>query len=80
MKTVVMLGLNCAYGNTDASKIPISSINFNKVIINYPPTQNRDLTVWPETVAAIKDSLAVRPKPHNRANIGFVFITKYDLT
>jgi integrase len=33
--------------------------------------------LWPETIAALKDAIAVRPEPHDADNTGLAFITKY---
>jgi hypothetical protein len=39
----------------------------------------RRCPLWPETVAAAKESLAERPAPRREANEGLVFFKKYGL-
>jgi integrase len=33
--------------------------------------------LWPETVQAIRDALAIRPTPKDEADVDIVFVTKY---
>jgi integrase len=50
--------------------------------VRYPRPKtgiDRRCPLWPETVQALKDTLAVRPKPKGAADAALVFITKYGL-
>jgi integrase len=40
----------------------------------------RRAALWPETVAALREALAVRPEPKAAEHAGLVFITKYGLS
>ncbi len=57
MKAMILLGLNCGFGNTDCSQLLWTNIDIKKSRVHYPRGKtgiNRDLVLWPETVKAIK--------------------------
>jgi integrase len=58
MKAMILLGLNCGFGNTDCSELLWENIDFKKSRVHYPRGKtgiNRDLALWPETVKALKN-------------------------
>lgn len=82
LKAMILLGLNCGFGNHDCATLPFETENGSKVIdldsgwIEYarPKTGiERRAPLWPETIKAIKDSIAARPKPKIDAD-GLVFL------
>ncbi len=80
MKAMILLGINCGFGPADCGTLPASAVDLNTGWINYPRPKTgvpRRIPLWPETVAAIKESLDKRPKPIDEADVDLVFITKY---
>jgi integrase len=80
MKGMILLGVNCGFGNADIGNMPISAVNLDAAIIDYPRPKTgiaRRCPLWPETVAAIRDVLAARKKPKSKEDASLVFITKY---
>jgi integrase len=77
LKTMILLGINCGFGNADCGTLPTSALDLDGGWINYhrPKTGvNRRCPLWPETVAALRGWLAVRPEPRGGA-AGLVFVT-----
>lgn len=64
VRAMILLGVNCAMGNTDLARLPISVIDLKNAMIDYPRPKTGELRkapLWPETVAAInKVSLSVQ--------------------
>jgi integrase len=80
VKAMIMLGINCGMGNTDCGVLPMSAVDLEAGIIDFPRPKTgipRRCPLWPETLAAIRDALAVRPEPKKEEHTGLVFITKY---
>jgi integrase len=82
MRAMVLLGINCGFGNADCGRLPQSAVNLADAVIDFPRPKTgipRRCILWPETVQAIREALAVRPKPKNTEDAGLVFVTKYGL-
>ncbi len=82
MRAMVLLGINCGYGNADCGRLAKSNVDFDAGVIDYPRPKTgiaRRCALWPETVTALREALAVRPKPKDPAHADLVFITKYGL-
>jgi integrase len=80
LKAMILLGINCAYGNADCGTLPLAVLDLDHGIIDYPRPKTgipRRCILWPETVAAIKEALAHRPKPKKAEHAGLAFVTKY---
>jgi integrase len=80
MKAMILLGVNAAFGNTDVATLPRSAIDLDGGWVDFPRPKTgiaRRCPLWPETVAAIRNALAARPKPKDEADAGLVFVTKY---
>jgi integrase len=76
MKAMLLLGINCGFGNTDCATLPVSALKLKRGWLNFPRPKTavpRRCRLWPETVKALKIVLAGR-------NSGPVFITKYGHT
>jgi integrase len=83
LKAMILLGINCGFGNADCGTLPLSAVNLETGWVDYPRPKtgiDRRCPLWPETVQAIRDALAKRPKPKKEEHEGLVFITKYGLS
>ena len=63
MKAAIMLGINCGFGNADIGRITFADIDLETGWHNYGRGKTgveRRCPLWPETVKAINDWLAVR--------------------
>jgi integrase len=78
LKAMILLGLNCGFGNADCGRLPRSALDLEGGWVNFarPKTGvGRRCPLWPETVAALRAALAVRPEPKEPGLEGLVFIT-----
>jgi integrase len=72
MKAMILLGINCGYGNTDCGTLKIEEINFGTRIINRSRAKtemDRVSPLWPETIKAIRAIIKDRSE-------GLVFLTR----
>ena len=79
MKAMVLLGVNCGFGNGDVANLPIKALNLKTGWVTFarPKTGiDRRIPLWPETIAAIKEAIRDRPKAKDPADSELVFITK----
>lgn len=80
LKAMILLGVNCGFGNADCGHLPASAVDLDRGWIDYPRPKTgipRRCSLWPETVQAIIEALAERSEPKDHADAGLVFITKY---
>src|SRR5262249_43819082 len=80
LKAMLLLGINCAFGNSDCGNLPLSAVDLETGWIDYPrpkPGIARRCPLWPETVAALKEAHAQRHEPKDPKHAGLFFITKY---
>jgi integrase len=80
IRAMILLGINCGYGNADCGNLPLSAVNLVTGWIDYPRPKTgipRRCTLWPETVEALKESHAKRPQPKKVEHAGLVFVTKH---
>jgi integrase len=70
MKAMLLLGINCAFGNQDCGTLPLSALDLEVGWVNYarPKTGiDRRCPLWPETVKALREALAKRKEPKDKA-------------
>jgi integrase len=82
LRAMLLLGINCGFGNSDCGNLPLQVVNLETGWIDYPRPKTgipRRAPLWPETVQAIRDALAVRPEPKKPEHAGLVFITSRGL-
>ncbi len=82
MKAMVMLGINCGFGNSDCGHLPTTALDLDAGWLDYPRPKTgikRRCPLWPETVLALRKALADRPDPKDEEHAGLTFITKYGL-
>jgi integrase len=80
LKAMLLLGINCGFGNSDCGNLPMSALNLDGGWIDYPRPKtgiSRRCPLWPETVQAMREALACRPQHKSEDHAGLVFITKY---
>jgi len=80
LRAMVLLGVNCGFGNSDCARLPLSALDLDKGWVEFPRPKtgvDRRCPLWPETVEAVRAALAARPEPKNAADAGLVFVTKY---
>lgn len=81
LKTMVLLAINCGFGQTDIANLPRSAVDLENGWIEYPRPKTaveRRNPLWPETVAALQSIVAQPPNPKTLdENNGLVFVTKH---
>ncbi len=80
LKAMILLGINCGFGNTDCAKLTRLVVDLEKGWIDFPRPKTgveRRCPLWPETVAALRAVLKARKTPHDSAHKDIVFLTKY---
>lgn len=79
LRAITLLGMNCGFGNSDIGNLPVSALALDRGTLDDPRPKTgipRRCTLWPETVAALRDALACRPTPRNTEHAGLVFLTR----
>lgn len=80
LKAMILLGINCGFGPTDCATLPRRCIDLGNSWIDFsrPKTGiERECPLWPETVAAIKSAIAIRPEPKDPEHDELVFLTRF---
>jgi hypothetical protein len=71
LKAMILLGINCGFGNADCGNLPQSAVNLDVGWINFPRPKTgipRQCPLWPETVEALRAAIAKRPRPKRSLN------------
>jgi integrase len=77
IKAMILLGANCALGNTDLALMPTEAVDLKAGWLNYPRPKTavpRRVPLWPETIDALRAVLAARRKPKDPADKHLIFI------
>jgi integrase len=80
MRAMIYLGANCGFGNADCGKLPMTALDLDGGWISFPRPKTgipRRCKLWPETVKALRESIANRTPPKDEKHCGLVFVTKY---
>ena len=80
MRAMILLGINCGFGQSDISNMPSSAVDLESGWIDYPRPKTaveRRCWLWPETVDALRDAMQNRPDAKDDADTGLAFVTKY---
>jgi integrase len=83
LRAMLLLGINCGFGNADCGRLPVSAVDLDAAMIDFPRPKTgvpRRCPLWAETVAALREALAKRPQPKDPADAGLVFVTQRGLT
>src|SRR5690606_3106836 len=78
LKAMILLALNCGFGNSDCAKLPMAAVDFDGGWIDFPRPKTgieRRCPLWSETVDALK-VVCDRRDP----NRDLLFVTKYGNT
>jgi integrase len=78
-KAMLMLGINCGFGNADVAMLPSSALDLDNGWVNFPRPKTgipRRCKLWQETIEAIREALVKRQTPKHDEDKGLVFITK----
>lgn len=78
LKAMILLGVNAGLGNADVGAVPIKAIDLAGGWLNFARVKTgiaRRVPLWPETVEAVKEWLAVRPAPKSEAHADILFTT-----
>ena len=78
VRAMVLLGINCGFGNTDVASLPQSAIDFATGWVSFPRVKTeirRRIPLWPETIESLREAIAQRPKPKDRADSDLCFVT-----
>ncbi|HVL11460.1 MAG TPA: hypothetical protein VM529_02785 [Gemmata sp.] len=79
MRAMVLLGVNCGYGNTDVATVQLSALDLKDGWATYPRPKTgiaRRCALWPETVAALRAVVEDRGKPKGYEACGLVFVNE----
>ena len=80
LKAMILLGINCGFGNTDVGLLPTGAIDLTGGWVAFPRPKTgiqRRCPLWPETVESLRCCLEQRPTPKNGDDAALVFVTKY---
>jgi integrase len=78
LRAMVLLGVNCGFGNTDVATLPLTALDLDGGWVTFPRPKTgiaRRCPLWPETVTALRDALAARPAPRHPDAADKVFVT-----
>ena len=74
LKTMLLLAINCALGNADVARLPLSALDLDKGWLTYPRPKTgimRRCPLWPETIRAVRDWLTQRPGAQGPGQLRF---------
>jgi integrase len=78
LRSMILLGLNCGFGNGDIGGLPIDAVDLERGWVRFPRPKtgiDRKCPLWPETVAALREWLTLRPTPTDPADAPLLFTT-----
>lgn len=79
LRATILLGVNCGFGNTDCSSLPLTALDLDGGWLTFPRPKTavtRRCALWLETVEALRVVLVTRPKAKRAEFGGLVFLTK----
>lgn len=77
---MILLGVNCGFGQNDCATLPRAAVDLEYGWIEFPRPKtgmSRRAKLWPETIAAIHDVLALGRKATTRADAHLLFLTRH---
>ncbi len=79
LKAMVLLGINCGFGNSDCGNLPKSAMDLKGGWVDYPRPKTsieRRCPLWPETIESLQEALASRPRAKLPEHKHLAFITR----
>lgn len=79
LRAMILLGLNCGFGNTDCSVLRMSEVDLVRGIVDnsrHKTGIERRAPLWPETVDALKVVVDRRPEAKSPGDADLVFLTE----
>lgn len=79
MRAMILLGVNCGFGNSDCGRLPFSALDLDGGWVNSPRPKTeveRRCPLWPETVEAIRRAIKTRPVPKVEGIQELIFVSK----
>ncbi len=79
MRAMILLGINAALGNADCGRLVFQALDLDGGWLDYARPKTgvpRRVPLWPETVAAVRESISKRKIPKSPEHTSTVFITK----
>jgi hypothetical protein len=80
-KAAILLGLNCAFGQSDIASLPRSAIDWKTGWLSFPRIKtavDRRCCLWPETLAALNDVIATGRTAADAADADLIFLTQHE--
>jgi integrase len=80
LNAMILLGINCAFGNTDVARLAWADVDLKRGWYEAPREKTmieRRAPLWPETVKALRDMRNHRPKAKDPADERLVFLTHF---
>jgi integrase len=80
MKALILLGINCGFGQSDCSHLPCSALQLDEGWLQYPRPKtgiDRRCPLWPQTIAAIRASVEQRRVAEDGRTEELVFRTRF---
>ena len=78
LRAMILLGINCGFGNQDCATLPRSALDLRGRWLNHPRPKTgiaRRCPLWRETVEALEQAIAQRPRAKDEATDKLVFVT-----
>lgn len=78
LRAMIVLAINTGFGNSDCGRLLFSHLDLDKARVNFPRPKTgipRVCPLWPETVAAIRRAILLRPTPSRPECEQLVFLT-----
>lgn len=83
VRGMVMLGINCALGNTDCALLTTAHVNLETGWLDYPRPKTgvaRRAKLWPETIKALRTAWESRPEDTERMQIPEELLDRFFIT
>lgn len=78
MRAMILLGINCGFGNGDCAELRVSQIDLGDCYVSFPRPKNglpRESVLWDETAQVLQEVIDERPKPRERRFADYVFMS-----
>lgn len=78
LKAMVLLGVNCGFGNSDVASLPQTAIDLEAGWIDFPRPKTevpRRVPLWQETIDTLREAIATRPAAKDSADDKLCFLT-----